>query len=103
MLLQLARRASLTLAAGILLAGAAQAQSISVKVEGRTPAAVRTDIGRAAVRVCRQDNTSPLAPLAEAGCVDDTVAASLDKLAALRAHAQDLSAARPARPPGGER
>jgi len=92
MSLQIARRAALGLVAGLLLAGAAQAQSMSVKVDGRAPAAVRSDIERAAVRVCREADFSPLAPIIERGCVEDTVAASLDKLTTARAHAGDLSA-----------
>lgn len=93
------RLATFALAGVLLAGGAAQAQSVVVRIQGRSEAAVRSDIVRAAVRVCRQSDHSPLAPIAEDGCVEDTIALTMRRVADARQHDSELSVAAPSTAP----
>ena len=86
--------------ATFLMIGGAHAQSIRVKIDGLSDRAVHQAIVSAATQVCRADDYSPLAPLAEAGCVEDTVVVAQRQVAELRRAHADFAvlevAARPA-------
>jgi hypothetical protein len=62
-------------AAALAIAGAAQAQSITVRLAGKDANTIHRDIVRAAYQVCSDEvGATPLAHLVVPGCVHETVA-----------------------------
>jgi hypothetical protein len=91
--IQVAALPGLALAASLFAAGASQAQSVSVRVDGLSDRAAHAAIVKAAIRVCRDSDYSPLAPISEDVCVADTVAVASRQVAQLRQGRTDLAQA----------
>jgi hypothetical protein len=82
----------LAFAASFLMLGAAHAQSVDVRIDGLSDRAVHRALVSAATQVCRADDHSPLAPLAETVCIEDTVAVAEKKVAEIRRQIAENSA-----------
>lgn len=74
----------LAFAAGLLAAGASQAQTVSVDIRGLSTPQVHAAIAKAAVRVCGEAEYNALTPTLENGCIEDTIATAVRQVPSVR-------------------